>query len=218
MPTLTPAQIAAYASSAGLSGTALEIAVAIALGESGGKTDAVGDTALQNATWGPSIGLWQIRSLRAQSGTGQSRDASRLKDPKFNAQSMMEISGGGKNWKPWSVYTSGAYIRHLDAARKAAKSAPNGGSKSDDKAANPPATAGGLDGIAQFGNALTDPNTWHRVMYVVGGGLLIIIALMQMTGASQTVGGATKLAADIAIMKGKGTMAKVAAASKVVES
>lgn len=113
MTTLSPAQIYTLARDAGLSPAAATIATAVALAESGGRTDAMGDVGLQNGTWGPSIGLWQIRSIKAQQGTGQPRDASRLTDPQFNAASMVSISGAGKNWKPWTTYTKGTYKQFL---------------------------------------------------------------------------------------------------------
>lgn len=96
------------------------IATAIAFAESGGNSAAIGDVALENATWGPSVGLWQIRSLKAQKGTGGTRDATRLKDPGFNAQAMIAISNWGRDWAPWSTYKNGAYKAHLAAARRAA--------------------------------------------------------------------------------------------------
>jgi hypothetical protein len=90
------------------------VATAVALAESGGRTDAQGDIGLQDGTWGPSVGLWQIRSLKAEYGKGTPRDASRLTDPEFNARAMASISNGGKNFKPWTTYTSGAYKKQID--------------------------------------------------------------------------------------------------------
>lgn len=108
---------AAYA--AGFRGEQLVTAVAIAKGESGWRADAEGDVGLANDKWGPSIGLWQIRSLRADTGTGRDRDAAALRDPTFNARAAWSISSGGSNWRPWTVYTSGAYRAHIGAARAA---------------------------------------------------------------------------------------------------
>jgi hypothetical protein len=68
---------------------------------------------LQDAKWGPSIGLWQIRSLKAESGTGSPRDATRLKDPRFNAQAMRAISGGGDSFTPWTTYKNGDYKKQI---------------------------------------------------------------------------------------------------------
>jgi hypothetical protein len=121
--TLSIAEAANLARSVGLSGEQVVTAVAIAIAESNLNADAVGDVSLQNTTWGPSIGLWQIRSVKAEKGTGRSRDASRLKDPVFNARAMFQISGGGKNWTPWSTYKNGAYRQHLNKVRRQAGAA-----------------------------------------------------------------------------------------------
>lgn len=120
MATLTLAQVYALARGAGLPHDQAVTAAAIAAAESGLRSDALGDTGITNAQWGPSVGLWQIRSLKAEYGTGRSRDQSRLTDPGFNARSMYEISSAGRNWSPWSVYTSGSYRNHLAAAQAAA--------------------------------------------------------------------------------------------------
>jgi hypothetical protein len=111
MPTLSPAQIYALARDVGqLDPAAAAVATAVALAESGGRTDAEGDIGLQDGKWGPSIGLWQIRSLKAEYGKGQSvRDGARLKDPQFNAFAMATISNHGKNFNPWTTFTSGKY-------------------------------------------------------------------------------------------------------------
>jgi hypothetical protein len=109
----------------GLSHDAAIIATCIAWGESGLNPDAVGDLSLQDSTWGPSIGLWQVRSLKAQSGTGQSRDATRLKDPQFNAQSMYVISNAGTKWTPWTTYKNGMYLSYMDRVQVAVTLAPN---------------------------------------------------------------------------------------------
>lgn len=116
---LSGVQVAALARGAGFVGGALVTAVAVARAESGWRPGAVGDTALVNATWGPSIGLWQIRSLNADRGTGRPRDALRLTDPAFNARSAHTISDAGRNWGPWTVYRTGAYRQFLADAERA---------------------------------------------------------------------------------------------------
>lgn len=118
MTTLTPAQIAMYAKGAGFTGEDLVTAVAIAIGESGGRTDAKGDVTLQTEKWGPSIGLWQIRSLHAEKGTGGRRDELANYDPGHNAATAYALyKGRGYGFADWSVYNSGAYKGHLSAAR-----------------------------------------------------------------------------------------------------
>jgi len=113
MTTLTVADVYQLARTAGLEPAAAATAVAIAISESGLRPDALGDVGIQTSKWGPSVGLWQIRSLKAETGRGTSRDASRLTDPTFNASAMVAISGGGKSWSPWSTFTSGAYRANL---------------------------------------------------------------------------------------------------------
>jgi Lysozyme like domain len=123
-PPLSDAQIVAYARRAGFLGNALETMVAVILGESSGDPDVLGDESLANATWGPSVGLAQIRSLKAQYRTGQTRDASRLTDPTFNLRSAFAISSGGTNFAPWSVFTSGRYRSYIARARAAITGTP----------------------------------------------------------------------------------------------
>jgi hypothetical protein len=114
---MSPDEVARLALKVLPSVEAAVLAVAIAGAESGFRADAVGDLALADGTWGPSIGLWQIRSLKAQYGTGGVRDAARLEEPSFNAASMAAISRRGSYWQPWSVWKSGAYrARRAEAA------------------------------------------------------------------------------------------------------
>lgn len=143
---LSAKDIAGYAAGAGFSGAALETAVAVGLAESSGRPNAVGDLTLQTAEWGPSIGIWQIRSRKAEKGKGTARDADRLTEPGFNARSAYAISNGGANWSPWSVYKSGAYRLYLLQAKKGVKD--NGGRAIATARTNPAAT-GTLDAIAQ---------------------------------------------------------------------
>jgi hypothetical protein len=73
---------------------------------------AVGDIELANDTWGYSYGGFQIRSLRADTGTGRIRDAERLDEPRFNAKSARAIKLAS-GWRAWSTYTNGAYKAYL---------------------------------------------------------------------------------------------------------
>jgi len=166
MPTLSIEQIAGYASAAGLSGEPLAISTAIGMAESHGDTDARGDTRLQSSTWGPSIGIWQIRSLNAQRNTGGLRDEVANLNPSNNARAMFAISEQGRNWHAWTAYNSGEYRAFLAAARLAANSPamPSGN-----------ASTGGVN--------LLDGGTWARVGLFVFGGLILAFALYKATGA-----------------------------------
>lgn len=116
-------QTYALARQAGFDPAAAVIMAAVAAGESGLNPDAVGDVKLQNAKWGPSVGLPQIRTLKADTGTGRTRDITRLRnDPLQQMVAAYEISGHGRDFTPWSVYTSGEYRRFLGQASTAAGS------------------------------------------------------------------------------------------------
>ena len=109
---LTPVQVAQVARAAGFSGAALVVAVAVAGAESGWDPDNIGDELLANQptgdgrTWGPSIGLWQIRSIKEEAGKGTLRDPTQLTNPAFNARSAFALyKGRGGDFTDWTVYT-----------------------------------------------------------------------------------------------------------------
>lgn len=119
MARLSMAQAYAYARQAGFDPASAVIMVAIAMGESGLRTDAVGDTGLETNYWGPSVGLTQVRTVKSETGTGKTRDISRLTDPLQNMISAYEISHGGKDFSPWTVYNTGAYRQFMGQASAA---------------------------------------------------------------------------------------------------
>lgn len=114
---------------AGFSGKALETAFAVAMAESGGRMDRPGDVKIQTKKWGPSLGMFQIRSLKHwQDYNSPYRDATRLTDENFNAQAAFKISKGGTNWKPWSTYQNGAFLKYVDDAHRIETGGQGGGS------------------------------------------------------------------------------------------
>jgi hypothetical protein len=121
MTRLTAGQIYAAARDAGFSPARAVIATAVALAESGGDPAAVGDQTLTNATWGPSVGLWQVRTLKRETGTGGTRDVAALTgDIAAQAKAALSVSGGGSDWTDWTVYNTGAYQQYLGQAQAAA--------------------------------------------------------------------------------------------------
>lgn len=116
---MSAVDVARVYAQAGFTGEALVNMVAISRGESGWDAGAQGDTSITDGTWGPSIGLSQIRSLNDQSGTGGWRDATRLSDPLFNARAAYAISNGGTNFGPWTVWNEGIYKKYLGEAQAA---------------------------------------------------------------------------------------------------
>lgn len=194
MTKLSDGQIAGYVIGAGFSGSVAVTAVAIVLAESDGETGSVGDVNLQTGTWGPSIGLFQIRSLNAQKGTGGQRDALANVDPATNAKNAYAISSNGRSFAPWSTYKTGAYVKFLNRAQLAvanpgAVSAASGG---------PAAGGSSVDAVSTGVSLLTDPGLWKRVGVFLLGGLLITLTLYRATNAQQYIAKGIKTATKVA--------------------
>jgi hypothetical protein len=81
----------------------VQLAVAIALAESGGVPQAVTRSSREN-----SIGLWQINLMAHPQYTEDD-----MKNPELNANAAFAISKGGNDWRPWSAYKNGAFQRYL---------------------------------------------------------------------------------------------------------
>lgn len=204
------AEVAAVAYRAGITDqTDLARCVAIAFAESGGNAKAHNKTAPDD-----SYGLWQINmygnlgpARRQQFGI-TSNDA--LFDPATNAKAMMAISGGGKNWKPWSTYGGIPYLAFLPPAQGVAASvrglAPAVDATEDaiDATAEPIREAAG--GVVKVGAWVADRNNWFRVAKAGIGVVLIYGGLMAV--AKGAVG---KVAAPIV-----GAVAPVGKAAKAV--
>lgn len=112
-----PSTLRELAVAGGFVGDTVNVAAAVAMAESGGYTDAVGDVDLVSAKWGPSVGLWQIRTLTDPGAWGSAdrvRDIEQLRDPLFQAFAALTISKGGTDWTPWSVFNSGSYAAYLE--------------------------------------------------------------------------------------------------------
>lgn len=101
--TLSFGELQQLLQTAGMDSANAAIGAAIALAESGGRTDAVGDN-------GSSFGLWQIH-LPAHPDVTQ---ACAL-DPGCAASAVLRISSGGTDWHPWTTFQTGAYQAFLGA-------------------------------------------------------------------------------------------------------
>jgi hypothetical protein len=112
---LTPHQIALAAQKAGFSGENLVTAVAVAMAESSRDANVVNSI---NA-----YGLWQVlAAAHPDLISSEDPDQSGWCDPYVNATFAWKISSGGKNWRPWQVYTTGAYQKYIGEARSAVDS------------------------------------------------------------------------------------------------
>lgn len=77
-----------------------QIASAIAMAESGGKSNATDNDS--NGT--TDKGLWQINT---------SNGALSTYNPLANARSAVQLSDNGTNWSDWVTYTTGEYLRYM---------------------------------------------------------------------------------------------------------
>ncbi len=115
MENLTPAQIAQYAANAGFQGDDLTTAIAVALAESSGNPNAIGDS-------GTSYGLWQIHwTVHPDTYTS---DPKELFDPQANAYAAYTVFLQ-QGWNAWSTWGNAAghndaYAKYLDTAASAA--------------------------------------------------------------------------------------------------
>lgn len=113
----TLGQMKGFAAGAGIPAGEQSVAAAIAMGESGGNPKANAVNRLED-----SRGLWQINTYAHP--WSRSMD---LYDPRQNARAMARVSGKGRNWRPWTVFTSGKYRQFLAGAQRATGSVPSGG-------------------------------------------------------------------------------------------
>lgn len=173
MATISDAQIAAAARGAGISGNNVAIAVAIALAESGGNPRAHNKTPPDN-----SYGLWQINMLgnlgparRKQFGLTSNEQ---LFDPATNAKAMAAISNGGKNWRPWTTYTRGTYLRFMQRGNAVSSGT------SDTPVQSTP--VGVASNVSDFAGYLSDPAVWRKVGLYLLGFILIILGIVLIVG------------------------------------
>lgn len=171
------AQTYAYARQAGFAPDTAIIAAAIAMAESGDNPTARGDVNLETSYWGPSVGLEQIRTIKGQTGTGSDRDISRVgNDPLQNMIAAYDISNHGKDFSPWTTYTSGKYRSYLGQATAAAGSAPAAGAP-----ATATQTAFGLPSAAAIGQKVEEIGF---VLLAIGiAGTLVVLGAYQIAGS-----------------------------------
>jgi hypothetical protein len=105
-------EILPYAQRAGFSGDDLYTAVAIALAESSGETNAYNPETQAGAAEGKgSYGLWQIYLTAHPEFSGVN-----LNDPQLNANAAFLVYTRANNrFTPWSTYNNGAYQAYLPA-------------------------------------------------------------------------------------------------------
>lgn len=176
MPTLTDAEIYQSVVLAGFPADAQITAIAVALAESGGNSDATNT----NADGSTDYGLFQINSVHADLLRGKD-----WKNPVTNAMMALAVSSNGTNWHPWVAYDSGAWTVYIARARAAAHAKP--GLKAHEGSGNGPiggavgGVVNGWEAIGNFFSILLDGRTWVRIAYVVVGFVVILVALSLLT-------------------------------------
>jgi hypothetical protein len=99
-----------------------DILAAIARAESGNQLNCFGDDVRpyigertsQGSTWGPSYGVFQIRTIVEHAGKGDCRDIERLRNNLVEQTKCgWEISQHGKTYRAWSVVLNGKYKQWL---------------------------------------------------------------------------------------------------------
>jgi len=142
MATLTFGQLQTLWIKNGGSPAIAPLMAAIALAESGGRTNALNDAAPDY-----SVGLWQINyygSLLPGRTKAYGSPAALMADPNLQAKAAIAIERG-QGLSAWSVYTSGAYKKYL--AGGSATPLPNlgsGGTSPTDGIGGATATTAGL--------------------------------------------------------------------------
>lgn len=187
-----------WALSGGFSAADASTAAAVAMAESSG------DSTVVNKSSG-AVGLWQIMPATARS-VGQSDSVNMLKNPLYNATTAAKIKKRD-GWSPWSAYNNGSYKQYLDEAEDAGGI--DWGGEDSELFDNP---VQGLEDIGaasrdlvRAGQWIANPQNLLRVVYVVGGGVLIIA-------------GASALAKPVwepALAQTRGAVAKIATKGKV---
>ena len=171
---LSDNQIAALAMAAGWPNSEIPRAVAVCLAESNGETEAVSTTG--------DFGLWQINQAAHPT-------MSNLRDPTTNAQDAVQIwKDAGNSWSPWTTFKNGTYLIYMGRGMAAA-AAP-------DKFGIPKPVGGTVNNAPTdtvtpsiFGPLanLTNGGFWLRVGAFLLGTIILVEALMRMTGANQTI-------------------------------
>jgi len=101
---LSSAKIKELLGHVGFQGSQMGEAMQIIGAESARRPGAQGDKNLVNSKYGPSIGLFQIRSLRdPDKYNDPMRNANYLDDPLFNVMAGYQKSNKGTSWNAWST-------------------------------------------------------------------------------------------------------------------
>lgn len=162
MPVLSKDEIKQLATNAGFTGDDVDIAVAVALAESGGDTQSHNTKPPDN-----SYGLWQI-NMYGDLGPERRRkyglpDNETLFDPARNAMVAHHIQQES-GWKAWSTYTTGKYKQFLDKSVA-------------DKVKDTVGSVSGISGIADSINSV-GRSLFNGIASIVGIGVALVLLVL----------------------------------------
>lgn len=190
--TLSQSDLYTLAKKAGLPDSSAKVAAAIAMAESGGDPN-VHNT--NKSTGDDSYGLWQINMLgdmgpKRRKQFGILADG-QLIDPTENAKAMASLSQQGRDFSPWTTYTTSdptrSYKRFMgntvaDTGKDYNQSNFQRwtGIDTTPDLSNPLTTIN--NALSKTGAWVSDSHNWIRVAFVAGGGVLVLGALIVIIG------------------------------------
>lgn len=93
---------------------------AIAECESNRWPNAIGDNHLTNSKWGPSYGIWQVRSINDAARTGAPRDPDALQTSVAHQAWAASEVWRSQGFKAWTCYVNGHHRGLIETVRQAA--------------------------------------------------------------------------------------------------
>lgn len=177
--TVGPEILGRYAAEAGFSGDDLTIAIAVALAESGGRSDSVSPVNPKDGS--RDYGHWQIND--------KAHAALFTQYPRWgygpdNAR-MAYAVWQGSGWKAWTTYNSGAYRAHMEAAARGAANPSLPTQQGETETVMAPWLQAITNGVLQIAQSvfkagawMADPHNWVRASLVGLGGALVVGALV----------------------------------------
>lgn len=189
---LSANQIAGAAIAGGFSGGDVATAVAIVFAESSGDPNATN----HNTNGTVDHGLWQINDVNSGAlalGNWQ--------DPVTNAKMAVMIKKE-QGWRAWSTYNSGAYLKYMPQGTAGAL-APSqdygtAAAATGDTAAAAGDTATASDTLGL--GPLMAASTWLRIAAVLGGAVLVFVAVAMLSGAAGTALDVGNIAAKVSAL------------------
>jgi len=155
-------------------------AVAIALAEQGQYAFGI-----NSDPPGASAGAWQLHwdNWDGLQNNGIISSPNDLKNLDTNANGAIFISGNGKNWHPWTTYTSGAYLANMSRAQQAVNAVTGGSSSTSTDSTQQGPSSSGIDVAMNLAGNVFDQ--WSQfitspALDVFAKALIVVIALFMV--------------------------------------